>query len=94
MNDADAVRTRFTKYLLPVIISSVAFNIPKFFESEVVYVPQKVSRKLTKGRMSAHNGSQSSINDVIFRCSRSTSKCQLYSVVVLPLYHDDYERLL
>ena len=57
MNDADAVRTRFTKYLLPVIISSVAFNIPKFFESEVVYVPRKVSRNYIEsiqGRISAH----------------------------------------
>ena len=87
MNDADAVRTRFTKYLLPVIISSVAFNIPKFFESEVVYVPRKVSRKQhTRGRMSA---------DISRRhfCVVHVSLGNANFILVL-LYYHDYKRLL
>ena len=38
MNDADAIKTRLAKYLLPVVVSAVIFNIPKFFESTVDYV--------------------------------------------------------
>lgn len=38
MNDADAIRRRLVKYLLPVVIASVLFNVPKFFEATFVYV--------------------------------------------------------
>ena len=37
MNDANAIRGRLLKYLLPVVIASIAFNIPKFLESRVSY---------------------------------------------------------
>ena len=36
-NDAKAIRRRLAKYLLPVIFSSVLFNIPKFFEGSYGY---------------------------------------------------------
>lgn len=36
-NDASAIRRRLAKYLLPVIFSSVLFNIPKFFEGSYGY---------------------------------------------------------
>jgi len=37
MNDSKASLRRLLKYLIPVVIFSVAFNIPKFFESEYKY---------------------------------------------------------
>ena len=37
MNDSDAIRRRLQKYLLPVIVISVLFNVPKFFESTWQY---------------------------------------------------------
>ena len=36
-NDAQAIRRRLAKYLLPVIFSAVLFNIPKFFEGSYGY---------------------------------------------------------
>ncbi|TRY67647.1 hypothetical protein TCAL_15804, partial [Tigriopus californicus] len=38
MNDAAAIRLRLLKFLLPVIIFSVLFNLPMFFESTYVTV--------------------------------------------------------
>lgn len=43
MNDAAAIRLRLLKFLLPVIIFSVLFNFPKFFESTYVTVTRNVS---------------------------------------------------
>ena len=43
MNDSDAIRNRLITYLLPVIVSSIIFNIPKFFESKYEYVTDEVS---------------------------------------------------
>ena len=37
INSPEAVRGRLLKYLIPVIISSVAFNVPKFMEARVEY---------------------------------------------------------
>ena len=37
MIDRGAMRRRILKYILPVILLSVALTIPKFFESEVDY---------------------------------------------------------
>ena len=34
-NDANATRKRFAKYLLPVIVVSILFNIPKFLEAKI-----------------------------------------------------------
>jgi hypothetical protein len=34
MNDASASRRTVLKYILPVLVTSILFNIPKFFESE------------------------------------------------------------
>ena len=47
MNDENAIRTRLLKYLLPVVIASIAFNIPKFFESKVSYVPVNVTEMVS-----------------------------------------------
>ncbi len=43
MNDSDAIRRRLLKYLLPVIVSGVAFNVPRFFESTFNFVTVEVS---------------------------------------------------
>jgi len=37
LNNVAAMRQRLAKYLIPVFIFSVAFNVPKFFESNIVY---------------------------------------------------------
>ena len=46
MNDSDAIRRRMLQYLLPVTISAILFNIPKFFEVEFVVKEDTVSTKL------------------------------------------------
>lgn len=38
MNDPKGIRKRLLKYLVPVILLSVGFNIPKFFETQAVIV--------------------------------------------------------
>lgn len=48
MNDADAIKTRLIKYLLPVVVSALIFNIPKFFESTVVYVTKEVRQTIIR----------------------------------------------
>ena len=40
MKNANAMRNRVAKYLIPVFIFSVCFNIPKFFESAIEYRDQ------------------------------------------------------
>ncbi len=42
MNDSDAIRWRLIKYLLPVIVSGVAFNVPRFFESRFIFITEEV----------------------------------------------------
>lgn len=37
MNSREAIRNRLIKYLIPVILLSVTFNIPKFMEAKLVY---------------------------------------------------------
>ena len=37
INSPEACRSRLLKYLIPVVISSVAFNVPKFMEARVEY---------------------------------------------------------
>ena len=37
INSPEAVQMRLLKYLVPVVISSVAFNVPKFMEAEIEY---------------------------------------------------------
>jgi hypothetical protein len=39
MNSREAIRNRLIKYLIPVILLSVTFNIPKFLEAKLVYRP-------------------------------------------------------
>ena len=36
LNSPGALRRRLLKYVIPVIAFSVAFNIPKFFEAQIV----------------------------------------------------------
>ena len=45
MNSPEAVRRRLVKYLLPVVIFSIAFNIPKFMEARVCW---RLNPKLVK----------------------------------------------
>ena len=40
MNDVNAIRKRLLKYVGPCLALSVFFNIPKFFEAKVEYMPQ------------------------------------------------------
>jgi hypothetical protein len=37
MNSREAIRNRLIKYLVPVILLSETFNIPKFLEAKLVY---------------------------------------------------------
>ena len=39
MNDPRALRNRVLKYLIPVFIICIVFNITKFFEIDVKYIP-------------------------------------------------------
>ena len=39
LNNANAMKHRVAKYLIPVFVFSVLFNIPKFFEAEVKVDP-------------------------------------------------------
>lgn len=39
MNDSRALKIRVLKYLIPVTIICIVFNITKFFEIEIIYVP-------------------------------------------------------
>lgn len=43
MNDSGAIRKRLVNYLLPVVIASIIFNIPKLFEATFYYEIRKVS---------------------------------------------------
>jgi hypothetical protein len=43
MNDAGAIKRRLFKYLLPVLLASILFNFPKFFEATFVRVNRMVS---------------------------------------------------
>ena len=47
MNDENAIRRRLLKYLLPVVIASIVFNIPKFLESRVSYMPYNVTEMVS-----------------------------------------------
>ena len=37
MTNPQAIRSRLLKYLIPVIIFAVGFNVPKFMEATIVY---------------------------------------------------------
>ena len=36
---ATSVNCRVAKYVIPVIVTAVIINIPKFFETELIYIP-------------------------------------------------------
>jgi hypothetical protein len=38
-NLANGMRKRVCQYLAPVLVFSILFNLPKFFESEIDYTP-------------------------------------------------------
>ena len=37
MNSPRAIRSRLLKYLIPVVIFAISFNVPKFMEAEIKY---------------------------------------------------------
>ena len=37
MTNPPAIRSRLLKYLIPVIIFAVGFNVPKFMEATILY---------------------------------------------------------
>ena len=39
MTNPTAIRSRLLKYLIPVIIFAVGFNVPKFMEATILYKP-------------------------------------------------------
>jgi hypothetical protein len=43
VNAVNGTRIRVVKYLAPVLIFSVVFNLPKFFEAEIEYVADQVT---------------------------------------------------
>ena len=55
INSPEAVRGRLLKYLIPVIISSVAFNVPKFMEARVEYYSE-INGTMTSFNSSIHDG--------------------------------------
>ena len=56
MNSPEACRRRLLKYLIPVVIFSVVFNIPKFLEAEI-YWKITVDENATEGGQTAENSS-------------------------------------
>ena len=42
VNDSAAINRRLVKYLLPVLVASIIFNLPKFFEATYHFVTTKV----------------------------------------------------
>ena len=38
MNAVNGTKIRVAKYLAPVLILSILFNVPKFFEAQIEYV--------------------------------------------------------
>ena len=51
-NDASSHNRRLVKYVLPITIFSILFNLPKFLESQVLYRDQEVFMEVTDLRMS------------------------------------------
>ena len=41
-NDPNAKKKRLAKYLFPVVIVSILFNIPKFFEAKYIMTTEQV----------------------------------------------------
>ncbi len=48
MNDERASMLRTMKFVLPVFIFAVLFNIPKFFEAEITYLPSSPDTPVLK----------------------------------------------
>ena len=51
-NDVSSHTKRLIKYVAPITLFSIFFNIPKFFESQVVYENEEVFMEVTELRMS------------------------------------------
>ena len=63
MNDSRALKNRVLKYLIPVTIICIVFNITKFFEISVVYIPVNDTNIATSATMtSGINLTASNIN--------------------------------
>ncbi len=43
MNDPREIRKRLLKYFVPVLLISIGFNLPKFFETEAFIIPVSAS---------------------------------------------------
>ena len=63
LNDSRALKNRVLKYLIPVTIICIVFNITKFFEISVVYIPVNNTNIATSATMtSGINLTASNIN--------------------------------
>ena len=51
-NDASSHTRRLSKYVLPITIFAIVFNLPKFLESQVVYRDEDIYMEVTDLRMS------------------------------------------
>ena len=61
MSHPRLVRRRLAQRLLPVLLFSLAFNLTKFFEAEITYVPIEVS-STTEASSSSSSASSTHVN--------------------------------
>ena len=71
LNNANAMRNRVAKYLIPVFIFSLLFNIPKFFESEIEYQDEAT---FTSTTTAAEKTTEASINVTFEAVNDTVSK--------------------
>ena len=92
MNSPQGIRKRLLKYLLPVIIISIAFNIPKFMEAEICWRNMLNNNETSKLVLeySTINNWTASVNDDL------SARHNLPNSTIFPVCHvgDDVDILL
>ena len=87
VNDASSHRRRLAKYALPITIFSILFNLPKFFETQVVHGEQGSYVEVTELRMSTtyvtwyHNWARFLILGIIPFTVICFLNCKIYCAV-------------
>ena len=66
MNDVNAMRQRVAKYLIPVFILSVLFNVPKFLEAEIEYLKAEEDYGHSFGNISDYYNESNTSTDQLF----------------------------
>ena len=86
-NDTSSHKTRLAKYAIPITIFSILFNLPKFFETQVMYGEQGAYVEVTELRMSTtyvtwyHNWARFLILGIIPFTVICFLNCKIYSAV-------------